>query len=84
MEFNKRIAKLYPELFGEGDKGGTDERAGFSRKWGAFSEIYCLSGQDITKFNEVAKLPVHKCLMYLAFEKDKAEFEARMIKNKFR
>tara|TARA_R100001377_G_scaffold12725_1_gene6378 strand:- start:223 stop:477 length:255 start_codon:yes stop_codon:yes gene_type:complete len=84
LEFNKRIAELYTELFGEGNQGGTDERSGFSRKWGSYSELYALAQGDITRFTEVTKLPLHQCLMYLAFEKEKAELETRMIKNKFK
>tara|TARA_R110000796_G_scaffold251820_1_gene384117 strand:- start:1051 stop:1278 length:228 start_codon:yes stop_codon:yes gene_type:complete len=75
---------LYPELFGGGDKEGTDERSGFSRKWGSYSELYTLAQGDITRFKEVARLSLHQCLMYLSFEKEKIELEGRMIKNKFK
>ena len=84
MEFNKRIAELYTELFGEGDQTGTDARSGFSRKWGSYSELYTLAQGDITKFEQVTKLSLHQCLMYLAFEKEKLQLENTMIKNKFK
>ena len=84
MEFNKRIVELYPELFGEGGQGGTDERSGFARKWGSYSELYALAQGDVTRFTKVTKLSLHQCLMYLAFEKEKIELEGRMIKNKFK
>jgi len=84
LEFNKRIAELYSELFGEGNSEGTNEQSGFSRKWGSYSELYALAQGNITKFEEVTKLPLHQCLMYLAFEKEKTELENRMIKNKFK
>ena len=83
MEFKQRINKSYSELF----EGGITEsdltaKANFGRKWNWYSSIYRLSNSNITKFNEVTKLPIHKCLMFLTFEKDKNEVEARMIKNK--
>ena len=39
---------------------------------------------DIRRFNEIAALPLHTCLMYLAFEKEKLEFESRLVKSKFK
>ena len=74
--------KLYPEVFGDGDQGGTDERSGFSRKWGSYSELYTLSGGDITRFEDITKLNVHQCLMYLAFEKEKTQLENKRKKTK--
>ena len=84
LQFNQRIAELYTELFGEGSNEGTDARSNFSRKWGSYSELYTLAKGDITRFEQVAKLPLHQCLMYLAFEKEKTELESRMIKSKFK
>ena len=37
--------------------------------------------QDLKKLQ---RLPLHQCLMYLAFEKEKAELESRMIKRKLK
>ena len=82
LQFNERIAEIYAELFGKTDKEGTDERSNFARKWGSYSELYALAQGDITRFKTVARLPLHQCLMYLAFEKEKAEFESRIIKRK--
>jgi hypothetical protein len=85
LQFNQRIAKLYPELFGEGNKeGGTDFGSGFQKKWGSYSELYCLAQGQLTRFTEITKLSLHQCMMYLAFEKEKAEVESQMIKNKFK
>jgi len=84
LEFNKLIAELYTELFGESNKEGTDAKSGFSRKWGSYSELYSLAQGNITKFEEVTKLPLHQCLMYLAFVKEKTELENSMIKNKLK
>ena len=84
LQFNERIAESYPELFGEGGGEGTDDRSNFGRKWGSYQEIYTLAQGDVRRFNEVTKLSLHSCLMYLAFEKEKIEFENRMIKQKFK
>lgn len=84
LQFNQRIAESYPELFGETDGERTDDRSNFGRKWGSYQEIYTLAQGDVRRFNEITNLSLHRCLMYLAFEKEKAEFESRMIKNKFK
>ena len=84
MQFNQRIAESYPELFGEGNEGGTDDQSNFARKWGSYQELYTLAQGDIRRFNEITNLPLHTCLMYLAFEKEKVEMENRMIKQKFK
>jgi hypothetical protein len=84
LDFNKRLVESYPELFTEGSTEGTDERSNFGRKWGSYQEIYTLAQGDIRRFTEITNLSLHSCLMYLAFEKEKAEFESRMIKNNFK
>ena len=83
MEFKKRIAENYPELFDEGN-GGDDygAAAGFTRKWGWYSSITHLAQKDVTQFDNITNLNVHKCLMYLAFEKEKIQLENQQIKRK--
>ena len=36
---------------------------------------------DVRRIDEVTKLPMHQCLMMLAFEKDKNELEESIIKS---
>jgi len=67
---------LYPEVY----DGGSGETSGFGSKWGGFQEIYTLSQGDITRFDEITKMPLHKCLLYLAFENDKSVEQAKQIK----
>jgi hypothetical protein len=44
-----------------------------------------IKASDVDKYaNHITSLSLHRCLMYLAFEKEKAEFESRMIKSKFK
>ena len=84
LDFNKRIVELYPELFNQASTDGTDDRSNFGRKWGSYQEIDTLAKGDVRRFHEVTTLPLHTCLMKLAFEIDKSEFESRQIKSKFK
>ena len=83
MEFKQRVNESYTEL-AETGSGESDlsAKANFGRKWNWYSSIYRLSNSNITQFDEVTKLPVHQCLMFLTFEKEKIELERRMIKSK--
>jgi hypothetical protein len=77
FKFNERLVELYPELFGTGG-----EQTAFGKQWGGYSEIYTLAQGDITRFESITKLPLHQCMMYLAFESEKAKEEMRLIKAK--
>ena len=46
--------------------------------------MYALAGGDVRKFEEVTKLSVHKCLMWLEFEKEKNDLEAKKIKKAYK
>ncbi len=72
LSFREQITSSYDGLF----TGGTEERgsdsssqANFGRKWGWYQSVYGIAKGDVTKFNNVTKLNVHECLMYLAFRK---------------
>ena len=85
LEFKQRINESYTELFESGDEQpDLSAKANFSKRWNWYSSIYRLSNSNITKIDEVTKLPLHQCLMFLAFEKDKNETETKMIKSKIR
>ena len=75
---------LANELFGEQGGETTSARSGFAKKWGWYSSLYGLASGDITRFEDITKLEMHKCLMMLAFMKDKNELESKQIKNKFK
>lgn len=73
----------YNELF-TGHKG--DELTAvsqFGTKWGWYSSVYALAQSDIRRFEYITKLKMHECLLFLTFEKEKNELEAKQIKNKF-
>ena len=56
----------------------------FSTKWGWYNSIYGLAQGDITRYEDITKLGVHECFMMLSFMKDKAEVEAKRIKQNFK
>jgi hypothetical protein len=84
LQFKQRTIDSYPELFREGSGEQLDYSAerNFGEKWSWYQSIYGLSKGDITKFNEITKMNVNECLMYLSFEKEKSELEKMLIKNK--
>ena len=68
----------------EGGGSATDAQANFGRKWGWFQSIHTLAQGDVRRFDEVTKTRVHECFMMLSFMKDKAEVEAKRIKQNFK
>ncbi len=83
MEFKQRVITNYAEIF---ESGGVEneygETAGFGREWGWYQSIYGLAKGDVRQFEHITKLNFHECLMYLAFEKEKNQLEAKLIKNR--
>ena len=84
MEFRTRLVENYDELFGQGANTSLDAVSQFSTKWGWYNSIYGLAQGDITRFEDITKLGVHECFMMLSFMKDKAEVEAKRIKQNFK
>jgi len=84
VEFRSRIVANYDELFGGGGDRSLDSVSQFSRKWGWYQSIFGLANGDITRFEDITKLGMHKCFTMLSFMKDKNEMEAKQIKKKFK
>ena len=84
LEFKRRVAENYPELFESGSTEGADYGAAtnFGKKWGWYQSIYGLAKGDVRRFEHITKLNFHECLIYLAFEKEKNQLEAKLIKNR--
>lgn len=86
LEFRKRVIKRYPKLFGNRDEQNDEResdyslRTQFGKKWGWYGSIYGLTKGDLTKYDEVVKYGLHKCLTYLTFEQEKNEIEISEIK----
>ena len=57
-----------------------DAQSNYQRKCGSYDETFALAQGDIRRFDEVAKLPLHQCYMYLANNVDKIKLERRMSK----
>ena len=73
-EFIKGLIEFYPELF-DGEGVGTKHEANFGKKWKSYPTIIQLAGGDIQKIDQVTEEPLSKCLLYLAFQADKAKLD---------
>ena len=84
LQFKQRVIENYPELFESGSTETTDygAAANFGKKWGWYQSIYGIAKGDVTRFEHITKLNFHECLMYLAFEKEKNQLEAQLIKKR--
>ena len=75
----------YDSLFRIGDSeesegiGDFSETSQFQKQWGWYQSIYALAKGDVTKFDEVTRMGLLKCLTYLTFEKQKNEIEQRQL-----
>jgi hypothetical protein len=56
----------------------------FGIKWGWYQSIYALGKGDVRRFDEITRLNIHKCLMWLEFEKEKNDLEAKRIKKAYK
>ncbi len=87
LSFRDSVVKGYPELYssnsGEGEQYQLSSEDGFGEKWGWYQSIYALAKGDVRRFDEVTALPIHQCLTFLMFEKEKNELEAKMIKKQY-
>lgn len=82
MAFSDKIRQLYDGLYTQGaaeDTGGSKGQA-FAKKWGGYQTIFTLAREDVGRIGEVTEYPVHQCLMYLEFVKEKSELESRILK----
>ena len=85
VEFRSGLVKNYDELFGTRKTNTSlDAVSNFTTKWGWYNSIYGLAQGDITRYENITKLGVHECFMMLSFMKDKAEVEAKRIKQNFK
>jgi hypothetical protein len=73
--FVQGLSERYPELFEEPGGNITQHQVNFGRKWGSYSTVVQLAGEDILKFDEVTQRPLEECLLYLAYQSDKSLME---------
>tara|TARA_R110001606_G_scaffold363058_1_gene517010 strand:- start:537 stop:791 length:255 start_codon:yes stop_codon:yes gene_type:complete len=83
LDFKQRTHDQYPELFSE-TNGQPDfsASAGFAERWGWIQSIYAMAKGDVLQFDNVTKLNINKALMFLSFEKEKNQLEAKLLKQK--
>ena len=86
LPFRERIVENYDGVFTAGGSGGTTSgrEESFGNKWGWYQSVYSLAGGDVRKFEQVTRLGVHQCLMWLEFEKEKNELETDRIKKAYK
>lgn len=81
LDFKSRVVESYPEIFESTEGSGhTTRLEGFNKKWGWFQSVYGLCNGDIIAIPEITKLKLHRCLMHLCYQKDKADVEKELIK----
>ena len=77
LQYRERVTNGFGGLF-TGEAGGDDDysrESQFSKKYGWFNSLYALCGGDATKFKAVTELNHLEALLFLEFEKEKAEIE---------
>jgi hypothetical protein len=79
LEFKVRFAAEYPSLFGERNEEDYSELQQFFGSWGWYNSIYQLAQGDITRFEEIGRLPARKCFTLLTYETQKNEIERQQI-----
>lgn len=88
MDFKKRVVNRYDGLFSgsdNGDGGGDfSASATFSNRWGWYQSVYQLAQGDVRRFDAVTELPLHQCLTYLMFEKEKVTLENDELKRRMK
>jgi len=79
LRFAKRIIEQYNYLLEKSDDeegfGDFSQRIQFAKQWGWYSSVYGIAAGDLQKFRIVTKLPIHDCLTFLTFEKQKRDIE---------
>ena len=88
LSFSEKIRELYNGLYTQTVSAGAERGQGlsqaFGKKWGGYQAIYALAEGDVRRIDEVTKLPLHQCLMFLEFVKEKNELENKLIKQSAR
>lgn len=75
IQFVQGLAEFYPELY-EPSEGNGQLQENFGKKWGAYATIIEIASGDIRNIDEVTKLPLEQCLLFLAYKADKNQLES--------
>ena len=87
LSFRNEVSQTFSGLFSSTDGGGgfiKSREAVFGEKWGWYQSLYALAGGDVTKFDEIARESLYKCLTWLMFENEKVELENKRIKDAYK
>ena len=76
------MIESYPKLYsgGHSDGVGLGRKEQFAANWGEYEAIITLANDDFTRIDEVTKLPLHRCLMYIEYKSERAKFDQEMMK----
>jgi hypothetical protein len=70
-QFINGLIERYPELYDSEEGYSTEHQANFARKWGSYTTIISLANDDLEKIDGIAVQPLEKCLLLLAYRKDR-------------
>jgi hypothetical protein len=73
-QFVNGLSERYSEIY-EDRGSSTQFEVNFGKKWKGYATITELANGDITKFDEITREPLEKCLLYLSYKTDKIELE---------
>ena len=82
LEFRNRLVEFYPEVFGDGEEGGSVDEVRLTEKWGWFGMVYRLANRSFLNLEEVYTKPIHSACMWIAYESDIAKMEQKAIKQR--
>jgi hypothetical protein len=80
LEFRSGLHDIYSEVFGTEEYDEFSEATQFSRNWGWYATIDELAGGDITKYETIENMSMHKCLHNLCYKISKNKKERNELK----
>ena len=78
------LVERYSELYENDGGAATQSEANFAKKWAGYTSIYELANGNILQFDEVTRLPLEQCLLYLSYKMDKNFLETLLHKEQMK
>jgi hypothetical protein len=82
LEFRNRLIEFFPEVFADGEEGGSGDEIRLTKKWGWFGMVYRLANRNFLNLDDVYTKPIQTALMWTAYESDIAKMEQKAIRKK--
>lgn len=79
MEFRVGLSEIYHQVFGN-ESDGFSEPTEFDRTWNWYATIDELAGGDVTKYEAIEQMNMHRCLNNLCYKIDKRKRDAEELK----